>query len=407
MKLKRKLGLTCALALGTVASVATVGFTTVSCSSGDSSSSVTQTITADNSGSIFKPSEQLKNSGITKEVLQTINNRIASANKLLFPLGTIKTPNSADQNNKLEQEHPGQSKKNWKECYRVLNNKLTTSLVGDNLIITAESKATEDGVYDEDDSSGNRQYNIKWHSSGNIIRTQTYNLVNPSFEEIQKSTNNETTINGMPQEVPVPDPITEKRNLTRDDIKLLITDLYNTGKNNYIKGLLISIGFLPPADPDSIGSSPIVLPPLPHSTYYASSAISSKFTQDDFNIMVANLPKLSEAIKTQVESQGILTNPSVEIAIEVTGDKFIVTQDVVGYGAGSWVGTRSITTISLTRNASGTYDMTTESTSYEENGDSTTAPSFPAPPLTYEQLQGTMNTYYTGTLHPMPPIPNK
>ncbi len=36
MKLKRKLGLTCALALGTIASVATIGFTTVSCSSGDS-----------------------------------------------------------------------------------------------------------------------------------------------------------------------------------------------------------------------------------------------------------------------------------------------------------------------------------------------------------------------------------
>ncbi len=92
MKLKRKLGLTCALALGTVAAAATIGFTTVSCSDDTSSSN-------DNGGNgipgaqtvvdynLYQPSEQIaalftkENFGTMQSYLNWYNNEA-----ILYPM---------------------------------------------------------------------------------------------------------------------------------------------------------------------------------------------------------------------------------------------------------------------------------------------------------------------------------
>ncbi len=196
MKLKSKLGLTCALALGTVASVATIGFTTISCSSA-------QYVSLNNNNCVFNPSDALKTK-ISKGDLDTINNNVANL--------IMSNANSSILLKTGKQDLTNINSNGIPTTGEISNQNLTTSLNWNNLSICFSLHLWAE------------QYSII--QEGDIILTIDYDLINPHFKETIEMKNMTMDINGnqfpyMPDQVfPAHDNAISQQQLITD-IKLL------------------------------------------------------------------------------------------------------------------------------------------------------------------------------------------
>ncbi len=177
-----------------------------------------------NSITIFKPSPELEGK-ITKANLDTINKKIIEANPILFKTGKQEVL-PAEPN---EQKYSESS-----------NQKIVTELNGEELIIKISLHSWLQDIRDDSvpPEVGPKKI-ITNIAEMDVFITYTYNLKTPHFEGNINITNMKSIMDGVVQEVPpgTPNEMNEQfgtRNLTAQELKALLDQLYTTGKNKDI-----------------------------------------------------------------------------------------------------------------------------------------------------------------------------
>ncbi len=249
MKLKKKLGFTCALAFGTVASVI-VGFTVVSCSANEAAPFYTTNV-------VYEPTDTLSKK-ISRSNLETFNQKIVDANPKIFKNNSVQ-----DLTSMFPETKPGESLK-----AQASNQNITTNLTGDKLsfVISYHLLMEIKKIID----IPNTPMIVVNQRTGTLMTTvmqfdfsasYSYNLTTPHLKITTQQNNLKVNVNGIETPagtIPNYEPMVEDYVLDKATMTNQLNTLYQTGKNEHMnfnpeEGL--------PLPPDS--SSPQQDPNLP------------------------------------------------------------------------------------------------------------------------------------------------
>ncbi len=302
---------------------------------------------------IYNPSSAIA-SQFPKSALETINKKIISANKIWFYQGRYDQFQGQQGDHKMLMEYS--------------NQKLVTELNQQNqLIITFTCHLWTNEV---------KPQRPDCRMEGDITQKWTYDLLNPSLQIIFKT---ENVKSNMPDFVSQPEPDIKNYPLTSQELRTQLTQLYNTGKNEYVTDYSENI----PGQPDNQpGNQP---DNTPNPNYNPSYTIAQRLSLADFRIE-GNMHKYAEFMKaTIIQNGGSSSSVSVDCSVRLNGDHFILTTKMVQYSINS----TTVTDICLTPNADETYTVKNTTTM---DGHSQTM----SQKVSYRLLVKQMEMLYTG-----------